>query len=178
MNPSNHSKRSRRQRALLSCALAAFSTLAQSSPVAVASAPAPAPAPNGHVYRCKQADGSLTYSQLPCSAQAELIKASDARTAAQLQQSMINDGQETKLAARMTRERRHEERVAAEQHAEALTRPARHHSAQVQAVVSPGSVTPLPSTYKPHGHRHFRALVPKSSEASNNVAATKPAATP
>ena len=163
MNTNHHSKHLRRQHALLSCALIALGATAQSAWAA--------PAPNGHVYRCKQADGSLTYSQLPCSAQAELIKASDARTAAQLQQSMVNDGQETKMAARMTRERRHEERVAAEHHAQALTRPARHHSASVQAVVSPGSVTPLPtSTYKPHGHRHFRAVVPK--------AAAKPVATP
>ena len=170
MKPRRHSKRLHRQRIMLSCALAALGTIVQSALAAAA--------PNDHVYRCKQTDGSPTYSQLPCSAQAELIKASDARTAAQLRQSMINDGQEAKLAARMTRERRHDERVAAQQHAQALTRPARHHSGQVQAVVSPGSVTPLPSTYKPHGHRHFKALVPKTAEASNGIAPTRPARTP
>ena len=170
MNPSHHSKHLHRQRTLLSCALITLGAMAPSVWAA--------PAPSGHVYRCKQPDGSLTYSQLPCSAQAELIKASDARTASQLKQSMANDAQETSLAARMTRERRHEERLGAEQHAKALTRPARRHSAQVQAVVSPGSVTPLPSTYKPHGHRHFRALVPKSAEASRSVAAAKPVVAP
>jgi hypothetical protein len=168
MNPNQHPKRQHGHRVLLSCASVMLGC-AMTSPSAMAS-----PAPEGHAYRCKQADGSVTYGQMPCSAQAELIKASDGRTAAQLQQSMVNGTQDTKLAARMTRERRHDERVAAEQHAEALTRPAHHHASQVQAVASPGSVTPLPSTYKPHGHRHFRAVVPKSADAAKSVATAKP----
>ncbi|MGC4062699.1 MAG: hypothetical protein QM749_18370 [Aquabacterium sp.] len=133
-----------------------------------------APAPKDHVYRCQQGDGAFAYSQWPCAPQAELIKASDPRTESQLRQSLLNDQRETKLAAQMTRARRHEERAAADQHAQALTRSARPRHAQLQPVVSPGSVTPLPkasseassTTYRPHGHRHFRALVPKASPDS------------
>jgi hypothetical protein len=172
MNPNQHPKRAHGHRVLLSCALVTLG-YAMSSASAMA-----APAPEGHAYRCKQANGSVTYGQMPCSAQAELIKASDARTAAQLQQSMVNGEQDKNLAARMTRERRHDERAAAEPHALALTRPSRRHASQVQAVVSPGSVTPLPSTYKPHGHRHFRAVVPKSADAAKTVATAKPSPKP
>jgi hypothetical protein len=141
-----------------------------------ATSAAPA-SPKDHVYRCRQ-DNSVAYSQLPCAPEAERIKASDPRTASQQKQSLANDRQEARLAAQMTRIRRHEERVAADDHAQALTRAARTHHAQIQPVASPGSVTPLPkagsndsngtnnTTYKPHRHRHFKAVVPKASPMS------------
>jgi hypothetical protein len=136
-------------------------------------APAIQAPPKDHVYRCRQ-DNGVAYSQLSCAPGAELIKASDSRTASQQKQSLANDQREARLAAQMTRARRHEERVAANEHAQPLTRSARPRPAQLQPVASPGSVTPLPkasggtstSTYKPRQRRHFRALVPKASPST------------
>lgn len=185
MKPTSHSPHwhpLKNQRVIVkACLWVITSVIGHAALAAPASTPASASAPNGHAYRCKQGNGAFEYSQLPCSPQAELIKASDARTESQLRQSLLNDKEEVKLAAQMTRERRHAERLAAEAHAQGLTRAAHQRHAQMQSVVSPGSVTPLPktsvanagsgnpstnTTYKPHGHRHFRAVVPKSTEAA------------
>lgn len=175
MTPSNHSVREHRARRMAVRTACAWALIHAATQVACAAA-----APQDHVYRC-QHDGGVAYSQLPCAPEAELIKASDPRTASQQRQSLANDQQEAKLAAQMTRSRRHDERVAADEHAQALTRSAKPRHAQVQPVVSPGSVTPLPrigsdasgtasdkptSTYKPHRHRHFKALVPKASPST------------
>lgn len=175
MTPSNHSVRKHRAQRMATNTACAWAIIHAATQVACATA-----APKDHVYRCQQGNGAA-YSQLPCAPEAELIKASDPRTASQQRQSLANDQQEAKLAAQMTRARRHDERIAADEHAQALTRPAKPRHAQVQPVVSPGSVTPLPriggdasstasdkrlSTYKPHRHRHFKALVPKTTPST------------
>jgi len=161
MKPNSHATRSPLHKALALCACALINTIGHAASAASAATP-PASAPNGHAYRCKQANGTMAYSQLPCSPQAELIKASDPRTEAQLRQALISDKEDDKLAAQMARARRHEERVAADARA-------RERHAQAPAVVSS-------SSYRRHRYKHVNAFAAQPPTATTGAAAAKPAA--
>lgn len=134
--------------ALVACPHTAYAAAA-SSP----SAPA--------AYRCQTAQHGTIYSQLPCADEAQHLHARDARTDEQQQQAKRTQEQAGKLASRMTRERQHEERIAAKETAIALTPPIVQKAKSVLDV--PGDRKDTGSgTYKRRQHRHFKALVPKT----------------
>lgn len=89
--------------------------------------PARAATPNEHVarpsqtWRCSSASGQISYSQQPCAADGDLLTLKDARTHGQQRQASDNIERDTKLARRMQRERRHEDRLATKPHAISLS---------------------------------------------------------
>jgi hypothetical protein len=111
-------------------------------------------------YRCPDAKGHIGYSQLPCAGGTELGDLSDHRSAAQRRHAAEAQARDEALLRRMGRERRHQEKRAAEQGAAHLgPRP------QVGAKASEASVdahAPVPLRHcRPP--RCFTARAPKSS---------------
>lgn len=89
--------------------------------------PARAATPTEHAakpsqtWRCTSASGQISYSQQACPANGELVTLKDARTHGQQRQAIDNQERDAKLARRMQRERRHEERLAEKERAVSLS---------------------------------------------------------
>ncbi|HEX5356576.1 MAG TPA: hypothetical protein VFW93_10185 [Aquabacterium sp.] len=79
------------------------------------------PARPSQSWRCTATSGQISYSQHPCEAGGELVTLKDARTQGQQRQAKDNNERDAKLARRMQRERRHEERMAAKEDAISLS---------------------------------------------------------
>lgn len=72
-------------------------------------------------WRCKSPSGHISYSQQACPEGGELVTLKDARSHGQQKQASDNIERDAKLARRMQRERRHEERMAAKENAISLS---------------------------------------------------------
>lgn len=66
----------------------------------------------GSAYRCRDAQGQVSYTQRPCAEDAQAMRFADARTAAQQRQAASNTERDAKLARHMTRAQRKAERDA------------------------------------------------------------------
>lgn len=99
-------------------------------------------AKSSQTWRCTAPSGQVSYSQQPCAANGDLVTLKDARTRGQQRQAMDNTERDTKLARRMQRERRHEERVAAKEEAISLSGKGGPHVIQS----TPNNHDPVPIT--------------------------------
>jgi len=63
-------------------------------------------------FRCRDAQGQTSYTQLPCADKADTVALADHRTPAQQRQAAQNTDRDAKLARRLARERRKAEREA------------------------------------------------------------------
>lgn len=132
----------------------------------------------GTAYRCVQSSGAVSYSQFPCvssgtrtasvTVTGERIAVNDTRHADQIRQSVQAHQREAALARRQSRERQHQERLAAQVPAKALTVSVPHKPSTVRsaAIKAPAQTHKLPR------QRHFRALVPKTPQVSPSPSAT------
>jgi hypothetical protein len=138
------------------------------------------PAEPGQAYRCQAPDGRVTYSQQPCGDQVQLHRMDDARTPAQVLDKELMNERDSKLSRQMARQRRHEERAAAQAEAMPLTRPAKHHGSTTDMhAASATASAPSDTTHRLKRTRHFTALVPKAPKSSktskaNDAAASSP----
>lgn len=113
------------------------------------------PSPGTQAYRCLDAAGHATYSQLPCAQQAERLRFKDDRTEAQLRQSMEVQQRDTALSRKVTREREHAEKLSA-------SVPARAIVVAGKPPASPAVTATVKPKKDPHRRkRGFAAKVPK-----------------
>ena len=115
-----HTLAPKRDQALPAHLACILMTLALTSPV-VQAASSDQAAKASQTWRCTSTTGQVSYSQQPCTAGGELVTLKDARTHGQQRQAKDNNERDGKLARRMQRERRHEERMAAKEDAISLS---------------------------------------------------------
>ncbi len=72
-------------------------------------------------WRCSSASGQISYRQQPCTTEGDLLTLKDARTHGQQRQASDNIERDARLARRMQRERRREDRLATKPHAISLS---------------------------------------------------------
>ncbi len=122
-------------------------------------------AESGQAYRCIGANGTVTYSQFACDAQADLLTVRDDRSSQQVKQANALIARDVKLAKAVQRQRWREEKRAAAVPAKALTIPGRQRAAPHATATSTNKASATQAqvtTLK--RHKPFTAMVPKATQ--------------
>ncbi|TAK96080.1 MAG: hypothetical protein EPO09_06735 [Aquabacterium sp.] len=121
-------------------------------------------------WRCKAPSGQINYSQQACPEGGELLTLKDARSHGQHKQASNNLERDAKLARRMQRERRHEERMAAKENAISLSGKGGPHV--IQSTPNTHDPVPVSDMSKPIRIKPMKKAATSSAQPSSGNQST------